>query len=261
MSFRLTIITVVKNARADLSRTLESLKNNQFELKRANSELLVVDGLSTDGSWSLAMSAQRIIGLPTQCFQQRPHGIYAAMNFGSHKSRGEWILYINAGDILYDCRNLKEKLEGSSSSAILFRSGIKRPHGNFAYAKIHSWDICHQAFVYRKILHQNLGDYCCKLLVCADTLFLSTINQDHIQYDAQLLSITDVSPSNASRNPRLVRKDLRYLSSTNIQLKPWKHPLLTQIIMTIEYYTGISWSVFAKVLYGVAISQYERIRL
>ena len=118
MKTELSIIIVVKNSKDDLKKTLHSIRANNTELLKAETEIVIIDGLSHDGSWELSTRAERITGLRTHCYQQPPQGIYPAMNLGHYKSRGNWLIYINAGDIFHDCKNLDNILQQSRSSAI-----------------------------------------------------------------------------------------------------------------------------------------------
>jgi len=90
----ITIITVVKDASEGLKKTARSFlsqSDQQFEW-------LVVDGYSRDGS----INQLETLGskFEVNIFQIPPNGIYNAMNFAAQKARGEWLWFINAGDVL-----------------------------------------------------------------------------------------------------------------------------------------------------------------
>ena len=259
MNTELSIIIVVKNSKDDLLKTLHSIRANSTELLKANTEIVIIDGLSRDGSWELSTRAERITGIRTHCYQQPPQGIYPAMNLGQHKSNGNWLVYINAGDIFHDCKNLGNILQQSRSSAIQFKSAIKRPKSSHAYTKDKQWDRCHQALIYRKSNHQKLGGYSEALKICSDSLFIKSLHESEIEYADQILSITQVSPNNASRSPRLVREDLRSIAHFKIDHKPWKRPWLTLTILRIESALGSSVSVWMLCHLGRLFSKYRKI--
>ena len=175
MKTELSIIIVVKNSKDDLKKTLHSIRRNNTELLKANTEIVIIDGLSRDGSWELSTRSERITVVRTQCYQQPPQGIYPAINLGQHKSSGTWLVYINAGDIFYDWKNLSKILQQSRSSAIQFKSAIKRPRSSHAYTKRKQWDRCHQALVYRKSNHKTLGGYSEVLKICSDSLVINSL--------------------------------------------------------------------------------------
>ena len=259
MNTELSIIIVVKNSKNDLNKTLRSIRANNKEFLRANTEIVIIDGLSHDGSWELSTRAERITGVRTHCYQQPPQGIYPAMNLGQHKSRGTWLVYINAGDIFYDCRNLSNILQRSRSSAIQFKSAIMRPSSGHAYTKSKQWDGCHQALVYRKSNHKKLGGYSEELKICSDSLFIKKLGASGIEYADQILSVTQVSPNNASRSPRLVKEDLEAIARFKIDHQPWGKPWLTLTILRIEAALGSSTSVWALCHLGRLFSKYQKI--
>ena len=259
MNSSLSILIVVKDAKEGLHKTLQSIRRNSKELLHANAEIVIIDGRSTDGSWSLATKTQQITGIKTTFYQQPPLGIYPAMNMAQYKSKGNWLVYINAGDIFHDCRNLGEILEKAEKKAIQFKSAIKRPEGRGAYVKTGQWDSCHQALIYKKECHKEFGDYNEALKVCSDSLFIKNFKDADIEYIDQILSITQVSPKNASRNPRLIRKDINSIRQQQIDHQPWKKPWLTLATLQIEAATGSSLTVWMKCYLGRALSKHKKV--
>jgi len=91
----LTIITVTYNCADVIRQTLESILTN----KPGELEYIVVDGVSNDGTMDILRRHENKID---QLIFEPDHGIYDAMNKGLQKATGNYILYINAGDSLYD---------------------------------------------------------------------------------------------------------------------------------------------------------------
>lgn len=91
-----SVITINYNGAADLQRTLTSVFQQSF----TDFESIVQDGGSKDGSVAAAESF-----LPDERLQihsTADAGIYDAMNRATAASRGEWIIYLNAGDLFHD---------------------------------------------------------------------------------------------------------------------------------------------------------------
>lgn len=85
-----SIITVTLNNLAGLRKTRDSVAAQGFE----NFEWLVVDGASTDGSQEFLQDcAANFISEPD-------NGLFDAMNKGIERARGEYMLFLNAGDEL-----------------------------------------------------------------------------------------------------------------------------------------------------------------
>jgi glycosyltransferase involved in cell wall biosynthesis len=87
-----TVITIVLNAVEVIERTLRSVTGQDYP----NLEYIVVDGLSTDGTLDLIEKYRNDI---TALVSGKDGGIYPAMNKGADMATGEWILYMNGGDV------------------------------------------------------------------------------------------------------------------------------------------------------------------
>lgn len=91
----LSIITVCYNDRPGLEQTLKSVRSQTCR----DFEYIVIDGASTDGSADLLKQYSEIIDYSVS---ERDNGIYNAMNKGIKHAHGEYCLFLNAGDSLYD---------------------------------------------------------------------------------------------------------------------------------------------------------------
>ncbi len=99
----LSIVTVVKNAREDLMRTAASVQEQTI---RPHLEYLVIDGASTDGTCALVQElADR--GTVDRWISEPDEGIYEAMNKALELARGNWILFLNSGDVFHEPRSLE----------------------------------------------------------------------------------------------------------------------------------------------------------
>ena len=92
---KISIITVVFNGESLIERTIKSVLEQTF----ASIEYIIVDGLSNDGTLSIAKQYSSSI---TKIISEKDHGIYDAMNKGLKMATGNYILFLNAGDELYE---------------------------------------------------------------------------------------------------------------------------------------------------------------
>lgn len=109
---KLSIITVCRNAREALKATAKSV----FEQSCGDFEWIVIDGDSSDGTVEdlRGMEDARV-----RFLSEGDTGIYDAMNKGLKLSRGEWVWFLNAGDILYDASAV-EQLKGAPSGKDIY---------------------------------------------------------------------------------------------------------------------------------------------
>ena len=92
---KFTIITVSFNPGEKLKKTLRSVTEQTF----ADYEVIVKDGGSTDGSTDFLqkMESPRI-----RLLSGKDAGIYDAMNRAVEQAAGEYVLFLNCGDVLAD---------------------------------------------------------------------------------------------------------------------------------------------------------------
>jgi glycosyltransferase involved in cell wall biosynthesis len=110
---KVSIITVVYNAEALIERTLKSTLHQTH----TNIECVIVDGLSKDATLArvAAFNDSRII-----VYSERDKGIYDAMNKGQQRATGEYIMFINAGDELYDNNTIAMLLSSAPNADVYY---------------------------------------------------------------------------------------------------------------------------------------------
>jgi glycosyltransferase involved in cell wall biosynthesis len=96
----LSIITINFNNAAGLYKTIESVTNQTF----TNYEYIIIDGGSTDGSVEVIKEYSDKI---TYWVSDSDNGIYDAMNKGIEKIKGDYVLFLNSGDIFSSINVLK----------------------------------------------------------------------------------------------------------------------------------------------------------
>lgn len=88
---KISFITVVRNNAKGLRATLENLA----DLHYSNKEIIVIDGVSTDGTLGVIEEFAHDISY----FVSEPDGgVYFAMNKGLRAATGDYVWFINAGD-------------------------------------------------------------------------------------------------------------------------------------------------------------------
>ena len=144
---KLSIITINYNNREGLQRTIDSVICQTWR----DFEWIVIDGGSTDGSRELIEKYQDHFAY--WC-SEPDKGVYNAMNKGVAKARGEYQIFMNSGDVLYEKDTLKyvfgENLIADvvygdwmeiNDKGLSFKKSPEKVTLDFFYSK----NICHQA--------------------------------------------------------------------------------------------------------------------
>jgi glycosyltransferase involved in cell wall biosynthesis len=87
-----SIITINLNNKVGLFNTINSVQNQLFK----SFEHLIIDGNSTDGSFDVI---NNIHNENINWISEIDNGIYHAMNKGILRSKGQYLIFINSGDI------------------------------------------------------------------------------------------------------------------------------------------------------------------
>ena len=98
-TYKITIITVVYNAKSLIEQTIKSVLGQTYPFI----EYIIIDGASTDGTLNIVEQYRSSLAV---IHSEKDHGIYDAMNKGLKKATGENVLFLNAGDLLMDAETL-----------------------------------------------------------------------------------------------------------------------------------------------------------
>ncbi len=153
---KITIVTVCWNAESCIETTIQSVLNQMFN----HYEYLIIDGASKDNTMQIVKSYEdKFISKDIRFFyvSEADNGIYDAMNKSLQYSRGEWILFMNAGDSFFDDNVLKRVFGDEDPKADVFYGNVvlkengkykKAVIGNITDNSVHS-PICHQGTMVR----------------------------------------------------------------------------------------------------------------
>lgn len=116
---RFSMIVVCLNAGDKLNKTINSILQQTYQ----DYEIVVKDGYSKDGSIETLAKDERI-----RLYQEKDTGIYDAMNQAIEKAEGEYLLFLNCGDLFHDRTVLeqvdqciqKDERERGSKHALLY---------------------------------------------------------------------------------------------------------------------------------------------
>ncbi|MEY8714824.1 glycosyltransferase family 2 protein [Francisella philomiragia] len=159
----ITVITVVYDGEKYLEKTIQSVINQTYK----NLEYIIIDGGSTDATIDIIKKYESQIDY---WVSEPDDGIYDAMNKGIDLASGDWINFMNAGDMFYDksvLESIHNKLKG------VFNYGHTLQFDSLGYtrevlASDKLWKrrmpYCHQSlFVRANYLKNNMFDISLKI--------------------------------------------------------------------------------------------------
>ena len=160
MNIKFSIITVTFNASKVLEKTILSVINQTY----TNIEYIIVDGGSSDGTVELIRQYESGI---SYWVSEADNGIYDAMNKGLRRATGDYVWFLNAGDIFQHHHIVSEvalKAEQAGQPGILYgETDLMDNKGRvFAERRLKTprnltWKsfkmgmlVCHQAFIAKR---------------------------------------------------------------------------------------------------------------
>lgn len=166
----ISIITVSYNAERTIESTILSVINQTYN----NVEYIVIDGGSKDETLDIIKKYDRRI---TSWVSEADGGVYDAMNKGIKQASGEWILFLNCGDVFSSNTVLSELiglLKETEATVIYgdtfyaFSSSLKKRVNALPIERIKKkMPFCHQStFLRTSIAKEYLFD--CTYKICGD---------------------------------------------------------------------------------------------
>lgn len=165
---KLSVITVTLNAVQGFRTTARSIAEQDFPSR----EWIVIDGGSTDGTVAIIRDFEQHINYWSS---EPDKGIYDAMNKGLSKARGEWVIFMNAGDYFPGPGILTRVLAHADNSEEILYGDTLIPYGNFTRLRyagrpdelVKGMAICHQALYARRSIIPE-GGFDTAWPICAD---------------------------------------------------------------------------------------------
>lgn len=173
---KLSIITINYNDLAGLKNTVDSVINQSWK----EYEHIIIDGGSTDGSSEYIENNNQYFSYSVS---EPDKGIYNAMNKGIAKANGEYLLMLNAGDVLHNNEVLSKVFDKTNythdiiygdvdreSKGVVFTESIFPDKLTFGFLR--NGMISHQAVFFKRRLHNIVGLYNETLKYGADWHFI-----------------------------------------------------------------------------------------
>lgn len=154
---KFSIIVVSLNTKDFFLKTINSIIKQEYK----NFEIIVIDGKSIDGTQDVILKKKKYF---SKYIIEKDTGVYHAMNKGIVLSKGEWIIFMNSGDIFFNkfvlqkiSKKISFKLDvifGDTSIDHLFLNVCKK--SNYFHENTAIMPFCHQSvFVKSSLLKKQ----------------------------------------------------------------------------------------------------------
>ena len=173
---KFSIITVVKNNKLQISRTINSIKDQKYK----NFELLIIDGKSKDGTTEIIKKRKKNFKKLKHIIR-RDKNLYDGLNYGIKNSKGMYIVILHSGDIFFSKNTLgiinKNILnyDAISGNVLFSKSGKILRYWDYKIKelnKFNAFKIAHTALIVKKEIIKKLNFYNLKYSISSDTDFI-----------------------------------------------------------------------------------------
>lgn len=162
---KVSVVTVCYNAVETIEKTILSVINQTYH----NIEYIIIDGASTDGTINVIERYKNNIA---HFISEPDRGIYDAMNKAIKISSGEWINFMNSGDIFNENNVIGSIFEKTIDDGISFIYSDIYTGDKVYSASFEKGILLHQSIFYRTKKHIEYGMYAVtKPYIVSDYIF------------------------------------------------------------------------------------------
>ena len=190
---KISIITINYNNAVGLEKTINSVVQQNYKL-----EYIVIDGGSTDGSQVIIERYKTNI---THSLSEQDSGIYNAMNKGISLATGDYLLFINSGDILTKNTAIQEVVNRQCAEDLIIcdlvyiKDGKKQiwiPENKLRFDSLYHHSIPHPSTFIKRALFDLIGPYDESLKIVSDwKFFMLAICKHNCTYKRLPFAITE----------------------------------------------------------------------
>lgn len=219
---KVTVVTVCYNAANIIEKTILSVINQTY----SNIEYIIIDGDSKDGTQDIIQK----YGDRISYFISEPDkGIFDAMNKGLNVATGDYINFMNVGDLFFDNRVLTTLFAGKTyNENIGFIFGLSVSPDGIVHKyvpfmenpnKYKGMGICHQSLFVKTELAQKYK-FSLRYPVSADYGMVYSIYKDGYEYVKSDLPVCIYEGGGFSeRNPWMMIRDIGIITQSRFTCK------------------------------------------
>lgn len=182
MKAKFTILTIVKNDKKGIIKTIRSVLDQNFK----NFEYIVIDGNSTDGTF---FQIKKIISNKNfKLIRRHDVSYYESLNYGIKLSSGEFVGVLNSGDIFVN-KYVLERISRSinKNTRIFYSNLIFKNQKNIVrfwshkiseITKFNLFKIPHTTLFIKKSLFRKIGFYNLSFKISSDIDFIIRMSKN-----------------------------------------------------------------------------------
>lgn len=181
---KVSLILTTYNCRKNITDTLESIRQQDYP----DLEVIVKDGISTDGTLDIIEEYQKSSGLNIICQSTKDSGIYDAMNQGLKLATGDVIAFFNdrftvrtaISDLMTTMNDADQYYDGVHADLVYSSDKKVVRYWKMGQGSIKSgWMPGHPTLFLRKEVYQKYGCYRTEYKGAADYEFMVRILKDN----------------------------------------------------------------------------------
>lgn len=211
MTYKLSIITINYNNKLGLEKTIESVVNQSV----TDFEYIVIDGNSTDGSVGVI---DKYVDRINYKVSEKDSGIYNAMNKGIKAANGEFVYFLNSGDVLLNSTTIATILQELHSDISIYygnlyysinslRTLLWTPPKQLSFGYFLEYSLPHPASFIKKELFEKYFYYNESLKIVSDwEFFIYCICKQNESYKYLDVIVADFDNSGVSSNSANLNK-------------------------------------------------------
>ena len=239
---RITVVTVCYNSGEHIEKTLDSVISQTYE----NKEYIVIDGASSDNTLQIIENYSDSIDIMVS---EPDNGIYYAMNKAVEKASGEWIIFMNAGDV-FAGHNVVEQISTilNKDADVIYGDIFVLKDGQLVLKEsaqeildFHRMPFCHQAVFTRTSLLKTFP-FDEKYHLSADFKFYKQLKQYNFIFKKISIPITIYDKTGLSNSQR--SKGLAENIAIIKEVDGWKQ----QLVLLPRLYLVKNWQTIRNLL-------------
>lgn len=203
---KISIVTINYNNPRGLKKTIESIVNQTY----SNFEYIVIDGGSTAGDVEVINTYQNQINY---WVSEPDKGIYNAMNKGIKAASGDFIIFMNSGDIFSNNLVLEEVYQHLTPEFDLYYGDYNRikPNSNrrktfpekLNFSFFYSGSLSHQSTFFKRTIFDDIFLYNEENKIVSDwEFYIYAICYKNVKYKYLNTVISDFDFTGISSNPK-----------------------------------------------------------